>query len=200
MKEQIECIKRLDVYEVERFHRRFWSLCRPAMERLDENPCAEIIWPRANVCARAIPNAIHPLDRIDGYDHAEKLDSYYSMVSPSGLIFWDYHVPHIGSYLGPYNRDMRCWVEDKMIATIWCAVSPDLDLAIVMYRDLEASIVMGRNKPIAALDRVFGGKEALRQVFIDHVETGGFAGSVRFSGWAYEHIFPKCGWEVPKSR
>jgi len=197
MKEKPSWVKRLDVYEVEFYHRKFWGLCRPAMERLDDDPCAEFIWPREGMSARAVPADIHPLSRERGFDHEEKLERFFSEVSPSGLIFWDYDVHHIGSYLGPYNRDMRIWVARELVATTWCVISPDADLAVIMQHELEASMIVGSPAVIAHLDNVFGGSHALRAEFIAHVEGGGFFWGAQYAPWAYQYIFPKCGWEIP---
>jgi len=197
MNEQPNWVNRLDVYDVEFYHDKFWSLCRSAVERFEDNPCAEFIWPRDGVFARAVPGDIHPLNREHGFDHAEKLERYFSDISPSGLIFWDYEVQYAGSYLGPYNEEMRSWVSGTLVATTWCVVSPDADVAVIMQRDLDASMIVGSQAVIAKLDDAFGGADVLRDNFIAYIEQGGFACSTRFAPWAFQHIFPKCGWGVP---
>jgi len=189
-------VRRLNTFEVEELHDKFWGFCYRAMEKFGENPCAEFLWPRHGVQARAIPGDIHPLAEEHGFSHEKCLEAFFAQVSPSGLVYWDHDVVYAGSFLGPYDKKMRFWVADKLIATTWCAVSPDCDLAMVMERDLDASMIMGSDEMIRSLESAFGGPDALKQAFVDHVERGDFGHLPRFSSWAYEHIFPKCGWSI----
>jgi hypothetical protein len=196
MIEPPEWIRRLDVYEVEAFHRKFWTYCYRAREKFGENPCGEFIWPSKGVSARALPGGIHPLGPDEGFDHEERIERFFNDISPDGMAFWGHRRYAVGTFLGPCNTAMRAFVDRELIMLTWCAVSPTAHLAMVIERDWEASLVMGSQEVIDHLDFVFGGPEKLRQAFVDHVERGDFADHPRFSSWAYEHIFPKCGWSV----
>src|SRR3546814_16588938 len=69
-------LQRLDVYEVEEAHERFWRLCEMRHAPSVVDPCRDVVWPRSEVAARAIPEGILPLDAECGFDHDVKLEKF----------------------------------------------------------------------------------------------------------------------------
>src|SRR3546814_14962644 len=71
------------------------------------DPCRDVVWPRSEVAARAIPEGILPLDAECGFDHDVKLEKFFKKHAQKGIISWSLEGAHYGSFSGPYNADMR---------------------------------------------------------------------------------------------
>lgn len=187
-------LRRLNAYEVEEAHERFWRLCEIRRAPSIGDPCRDVVWPRSEFAARAIPEGILPLDAECGFDHDVKLEMFFLKHSPRGIIGWSLEGAHYGSFAGPYNADMRSWLARELAFGTICCIAQETGLVLVADRDLRFSVIGASLETIEDLEDAFGGADALRYEFVRHIEAHDLGVGEPDSQWATEHLMPWCGW------
>src|SRR3546814_15551191 len=100
------------------------------------DPCRDVVWPRSEVAARAIPEGILPLDAECGFDHDVKLEKFFKKHAQKGIISWSLEGAHYGSFSGPYNADMRSWLASELPFGTFCCIEQETDLVLVDRRSV----------------------------------------------------------------
>ncbi len=157
-------LRRLDAYEIEEAHERFWRLCEIRRAPSIGDPCRNVVWPRSEFAARAIPEDILPLDAECGFDHDVKLEMFFLKHSPKGIIGW--------SFEG----------------------AQEADIILVADKDLRFSVIGASLETIEYLEDAFGGANALRSEFVRYIEAHDLGMGEPDSEWATEHLMLWCGW------
>lgn len=179
---------RLDVYEVERAHRKFWSLADKTHVRYRSQGCYPVFRPRSHVVRRSLPEAIIPLRSSGSGSHEHALEKFFSIHAPSGVAAWADGWEHYGSFAGQYSGQFRSWLDSELVFGRTCLVSLSSDVALVADRDLRFSVILAPAQLIFDLEDCFGGASNLRDDFIRYVESGDFGEGVEDAAWAIEEL------------
>lgn len=187
-------LRRLDIYEVEEAHERFWRLCEIRRAPSINDVCRSILWPRSDISARALPEGIIPLDSDFGFDHDMRLEAFFETHSPTGIIWWSFEAAHYGSFAGKYKYNMRSWLARELPFGTICGIAIDADIIIVADNDLRFSVIGASLEIIANLEDNFGGRNSLMHEFVRHIEAHDLGVGEVDSRWAAEYLMPWCGW------
>lgn len=188
-------IKRIEnVYEIERCHNQFFALFKKTFIRYRDVSCLSWMWPQGDVSVRAIPESIVPLGEEEGYDHAANLKRFFDKFSPSGIVAWPEAAPHWGTFEGRYNDKTCQWFEANFHVGYICCISKDSKIGLVADRDMRFSVVACEEEKAEYLDEVFGGGKALKNTFIEFLESGDFGNGPGDKEWAMRHIVDNCDW------
>ncbi len=187
-------LRRLDVYEVEENHERFWRVCEIRRAPSANDLCREVVWPKQDVGARVIPGGIIPLDAEVGFDHDARLEQFFTKHSPDGIIAWNLEGAHYGTFAGPYNNDFRSWLAVNLVFGTICGISPSANIVLVAEGDFEYSVIGAPPGVIGDLDLAFGGENALKAVFTHHLELGDMGADPADKEWGRNYLMQWCGW------
>lgn len=179
---------RLDTYEVERLHVKFWSLVEMVHVGYRSQRCYPVFRPRPQLQCRTIPEGILPLKEIGGRSHEAAMERFFAAHADSGVAVWADGYAHYGTFAGVYSAEFRSWVDSNLVFGPVMLVSEDKDVALIADRDLRFTVIIAPPHIVEHLDECFGGRDALQMDFLDFVKRGDFGEGPEDLDWALREL------------
>lgn len=179
---------RLDTYDVERLHSRFWSLVDVKHVRYRSQRCYAVYRSRPGAEFRILPEGICPLKSIGRKSHEAAMEQFFSVHASSGVAVWPEGYAHYGTFAGAYSDEFRSWIDANLVFGPVCLMSRSDDVALVADRDLRFSVVIASPEIIKDLDECFGGRDQLEKDFVNYVKCGDFGEGVDDFEWVVREL------------
>ena len=149
--------------------------------------------PRPPLIVRAVPGGVVSLDAEEGYDYDQKMDNFFEGLD-TRIYFWAIGNEDIGIFEGPYNEEIRWWIQRNIIFTPTIIMACDLDVVLISHEQWHFSLVGGSSEVIRNLEQAFGGYDGLRTTFIEWVDEQGVGFGEEGRLWAYKYPVRWSGW------
>ena len=187
--------RRLDVYEVERVHSRFWSLVSERHVRYRENRCYPLYGARPNAGSRILPDVFRPLKETGGWSQEEAMKRFFMEYAGPLVSVWPEGYSHCGTFSGFYSDKFLSWVDRSLVFGPAFIMSQDRDMALVVDRDLRFSTAIATEQVIMDFDKCFGGRDRIEKNFLAYVEKGGVGEGVDDLDWVVRELMSSgaCG-------
>lgn len=158
-------------------------------------PEREIYWPNEELQARLIPEGILPLDKGDGYGHADALLQFFSRETPSGVVVWSAAAREQGAYRAKYSTEFTLWLRTELIASPIVVVSSNCDIVLIADEMQRFTVIGSNATTIAKLEGDFGGSDKLRAEVADWVDANSLGYGDSDREWAYMYPMRWSGWD-----
>lgn len=152
-------------------------------------------WPIPPMEACLLPGGIElPEDEV-GFNIKYYVDRAISELFDRNMFFfWGLGFHKHGVFRGPYQHEVRWWVKRDLILSPMVFMHYTKNFIIITYDQFHFTLFGGEEKAIRQFERVFGGREALKDKFEAWIDGDGVLIGADARAWAKRYLM---SWAFP---